>query len=170
MTARFAHLQLHSEYSLADSTLRIKELVDAAVKRGIPALAITDRNNLFALVKFFKAAEAAGIKPIAGADLAIALPGEPVSWLTLLCRDNGGYKALSRLISRAWMEGHRNDGVVIRPKWLRESTQGLFAIAGPHSAPFTQATLARLAAISTEQSDLPRPALLGRVIGLPARK
>ncbi|MCF5054054.1 thioesterase [Pseudomonas syringae] len=43
-------------------------------------------------------------------------------------------------------------------------------LAGPHSAPFTQATLARLAAISTEQSDLPRPALLGRVIGLPARK
>ena len=131
MTARFAHLQLHSEYSLADSTLRIKELVDAAVKRGIPALAITDRNNLFALVKFFKAAEAAGIKPIAGADLAIALPGEPVSWLTLLCRDNGGYKALSRLISRAWMEGHRNDGVAIAPQWLdEEDLSGLIAIAG----------------------------------------
>ncbi len=131
MTARFAHLQLHSEYSLADSTVRIKDLVDAAVKRGIPALAITDRNNLFALVKFFKAAEAAGIKPIAGADLAIAFPGEPASWLTLLCRDNGGYKALSRLISRAWMEGHRNDGVAIDPQWLdAEDLSGLIAIAG----------------------------------------
>ena len=52
MSHRFAHLQLHSEYSLADSTVRIEELVDAAAKRGIPALAITDRNNLFALVKF----------------------------------------------------------------------------------------------------------------------
>jgi len=131
MPHRFAHLQLHSEYSLADSTVRIAELVDAAAKRGIPALAITDRNNLFALVKFFKAAEKAGIKPIAGADLAIGLPGEPVHWLTLLCRDNSGYKALSRLISRAWMEGHRNDGVAIAPHWLdEEDLSGLIAIAG----------------------------------------
>ena len=91
MSHRFAHLQLHSEYSLADSTVRIKDMVGAAEKRGIPALAITDRNNLFALVKFFKAAENAGIKPIAGADLAIGLPGESAHWLTLLCRDNGGY-------------------------------------------------------------------------------
>ena len=131
MSHRFAHLQLHSEYSLADSTVRIQELVDAAAKRGIPALAVTDRNNLFALVKFFKAAEGAGIKPIAGADLAIGLPSEPVHWLTLLCRDNGGYKALSRLISRAWMEGHRNDGVAIAPHWLdEEDLSGLIAIAG----------------------------------------
>ena len=115
MSHRFAHHQLHSEYSLAASTVRIEELVDAAAKRGIPASATTDGNNLFALVKFFKAAENAGIKPIAGADLAIGLSGEPVHWLTLLCRDDGGYKALSRLISRAWMEGHRNDGVAIAP-------------------------------------------------------
>ena len=135
MTARFAHLQLHSEYSLADSTVRIKELVAAAKSRGIPALAVTDRNNLFALVKFFKAAESAGIKPIAGADLAIGMPGEPVHWLTLLCRDTGGYKALSRLISRAWMEGHRNDGVAIAPQWLdAEDLSGLIAIAGRASA------------------------------------
>ncbi|RMH91142.1 DNA polymerase III subunit alpha [Lysobacter pythonis] len=131
MSARFAHLQLHSEYSLADSTVRIKEVVGAAAKRDIPALAITDRNNLFALVKFFKAAESAGVKPIAGADLAVGLPGEPASWLTLLCRDNAGYKALSRLISRAWMEGHRNEGVAIHPHWLdEENLDGLIAIAG----------------------------------------
>ncbi|MDO5611268.1 MAG: DNA polymerase III subunit alpha [Pseudomonadota bacterium] len=131
MSARFAHLQLHSEYSLADSTIRIKELVGAAAKRGIPALAVTDRNNLFALVKFFKAAEGAGIKPIAGADLAIGLPGESASWLTLLCRDHDGYKALSRLISRAWMEGHRHDGVAVHPAWLgQENLDGLIAIAG----------------------------------------
>ena len=134
MSPRFAHLQLHSEYSLADSTVRIKELVAAAAKRGVPALAVTDRNNLFALVKFFRAAEGAGIKPIAGADLAIGAPGEPLHWLTLLCRDNGGYKALSRLISRAWMEGHRSEGVAIAPHWLDEDDlSGLFAIAGRSS-------------------------------------
>ena len=131
MTARFAHLQLHSEYSLADSTIRIRELVAAAAQRGIPALAVTDRNNLFALVKFFQAAEAAGVKPIAGADLAIAVPGGRTAWLTLLCRDNHGYRALSRLITRAWLHGHRQEGVAIDPEWLdEEDLSGLIAIAG----------------------------------------
>ena len=72
MSARFAHLHLHSEYSLADSTIRVPELVARCAALEQPAVAITDRNNLFALVKFYKAAEAAGVKPIAGADIAVA--------------------------------------------------------------------------------------------------
>ena len=101
MSARFAHLHLHSEYSLADSTIRVPELVARCAALGQPAVAITDRNNLFALVKFYKAAEAAGIKPIAGADIAVA-EGDEAPWrLTLLCRDRAGYLALSRLLSRA---------------------------------------------------------------------
>ncbi|MBV2208028.1 MAG: DNA polymerase III subunit alpha [Thermomonas sp.] len=135
MPARFAHLHLHSEFSLVDSTLRIKEMVAACAARNLPTVALTDQNNLFALVKFWKAAEGAGIKPIAGADVLVAEGNEPASRLTLLCRNYDGYLRLSQLLTLAWMEGHRNDGVVIRPKWLRESTQGLFAIAGPHSAP-----------------------------------
>ncbi|MEO6137832.1 MAG: PHP domain-containing protein, partial [Luteimonas sp.] len=67
MSARFVHLHLHSEYSLVDSTIRIPELVARCVALGQPAVAVTDQNNLFALVKFYKAAEAAGIKPIIGA-------------------------------------------------------------------------------------------------------
>jgi DNA polymerase-3 subunit alpha len=134
MPARFAHLHLHSEYSLADSTIRVPELVARCVALGQPAVAITDRNNLFALVKFCKAAEAAGVKPIAGADVSIA-EGDEAPWrLTLLCRDRAGYLALSRLLSRAWLEGHRHDGVVLRPDWLREEDgAGLFALAGRHS-------------------------------------
>ena len=66
MTARYAHLHLHSEYSLVDSTIRIPELVAACAARGLPAVAITDQNNLCALVKVSKEAEKAGIKPIAG--------------------------------------------------------------------------------------------------------
>ncbi len=135
MPARFAHLHLHSEYSLADSTLRIKELVAACAQRNLPAVAITDQNNLFALVKFWKAAEGAGIKPVAGADVTLAEGNENASRLTLLCRDYDGYLNLSRLLTRMWMEGHRNDGVVLRPHWLHGVTGGLFAIAGPHSTP-----------------------------------
>jgi DNA polymerase-3 subunit alpha len=134
MPARFVPLHLHSEYSLVDSTIRIPELVAACAARGLPAVAITDQNNLFALVKFYKEAEKAGIKPIAGADVLVAEGTAAPSRLTLLCRDNDGYLSLSQILTRAWMEGHRVDGVVARPAWLAENA-GLFAIAGPQSEP-----------------------------------
>ena len=147
MSARFIHLHLHTEFSLADSTIRVPEkpdearpdkakrpnLLSRAVEMQLPALAVTDRNNLFALVKFFKAAESVGIKPIAGADLSI-VDGKETPWqLTLLCRDHSGYLSLSRLLTRAWMEGHHQDGVAITPQWLAEDCEGLFAIAGRNS-------------------------------------
>ena len=134
MHARFVPLHLHSEYSLVDSTIRIPELVAACALRGLPAVAITDQNNLFALVKFYKEAEKAGIKPIAGADVLVAEGNAAPSRLTLLCRDNVGYLSLSQILTRAWMEGHRVDGVVARPAWLSDNA-GLFAIAGPQSEP-----------------------------------
>lgn len=126
----FVHLHLHSEYSLADSTIRIGEMVKRCVKLGQPAVALTDLDNLFAAVKFYKAAEGAGLKPILGADIGLADGNEAASRMTLLCRDRTGYLTLSRLLSRAWMEGHRTDGVALRPEWLREDNTGLFALAG----------------------------------------
>ena len=133
MSRRFVHLPLHSEYSLADSTIRIPELVKRCVALGQPSVAVTDRNNLFSLVKFFRAAEGAGIKPIAGADISLAEGDEAPATLTLLCRDHAGYLSLSRLLTRAWMEGQRHDGVVVRPDWLRDDHAGLFALAGRQS-------------------------------------
>ncbi len=130
MPASFVHLHLHSEYSLADSTIRIPELVARCAAQGQPAAALTDRNNLFALIKFYRAAESAGIKPIAGADIEIA-EGDEAAWrLSLLCRDRTGYLQLSRLLTRAWMQGQRHDGVVARPQWLRGEVDNLFALAG----------------------------------------
>ncbi|HUH91463.1 MAG TPA: PHP domain-containing protein, partial [Lysobacter sp.] len=111
MSARFIHLHLHSEFSLVDSTIRIDELVKRCVALGQPAVALTDVNNLFAAVKFYRKAEGAGIKPILGADIGLADGNEATSRLTLLCRDHTGYLTLSRLLSRMWMEGHRTDSV-----------------------------------------------------------
>ncbi|GHA75516.1 DNA polymerase III subunit alpha [Cognatilysobacter bugurensis] len=132
-SARFVHLHLHSEYSLADSTIRIGELVKRCAKLGQPAVAVTDIDNVFAAVKFYKAAEGAGIKPIIGADIGLADGNELPSRMTLLCRDRTGYLTLSRLLTRAWMEGHRNEGVAIRPEWVREDNDGLFALVGRSS-------------------------------------
>ena len=145
----FVHLHLHTEFSLADSTIRVPEkpdhadpakakqanLLSRAVELGLPALAVTDLNNLFALIKFYKAAEAVGIKPIAGADLAVSAgPGEAPWKITALCRDHGGYLNLSHLLSRAWMEGHRAEGgVAVLPEWLRQCGDGLILLAGRES-------------------------------------
>src|SRR5574337_780320 len=72
----FVHLRTHSEYSIVDSTLRIDDAVAAAAADRMPALALTDLGNQFGLVKFYQAARARGIKPIAGCDAWIAGEGE----------------------------------------------------------------------------------------------
>ncbi len=133
MSPSFVHLHLHSEYSLTDSTLRIKELVERCAVLGLPAVAVTDTSNLFALVKFFKAAEGAGLKPIAGSDVWLADDGQPPARITLLCQDHAGYLSLSRLVSTAYLEGHRGDLVVVHPSWLQRDHAGLVLIAGRDS-------------------------------------
>ncbi|MCB1659802.1 MAG: PHP domain-containing protein, partial [Pseudomonadales bacterium] len=65
----FVHLRLHSEFSLVDSIVRISDAVKACQKANMPALALTDLSNFYGLVKFYKAAQAKGVKPIFGADL-----------------------------------------------------------------------------------------------------
>jgi len=147
MSPSFIHLHLHSEFSLTDSSIRVPEkpeyahpgkaprpnLLSRAVDMRLPAIAVTDTSNLFALVKFFTAAESVGIKPIAGADLWLADEGQPPSRLTLLCQDHAGYLNLSRLLSRAYLEGHRGDFVAITASWLLSANDGLIVIAGRES-------------------------------------
>ena len=135
MTVRYTHLHLHSEYSLVDSTIRIKALVAACVRDGIPAVALTDECNMFALVKFYKACSAAGIKPIGGCDLWISAPDDPRPWrLTLLCQNRGGYLNLSRLVSRAWQEGQHGGRALVEAGWLNaDANSGLIALLGRES-------------------------------------
>ncbi|HJT98853.1 MAG TPA: DNA polymerase III subunit alpha [Rhodanobacteraceae bacterium] len=135
MPAEFIHLHVHSEYSLIDSTIRVGDLVDACVAAGMPAVALTDQSNLFALVKFYKAAEAAGIKPIAGCDLWVADRDERAEphRLMLLCQNREGYLNLSRLLSRAYAEGRHGDRAIVRSDWLDAAGAGLIALAGRDS-------------------------------------
>jgi len=132
MSTRFVHLNVHSEFSLVDSTLRIKSLIENTVARGMGAVALTDMSNLFALVKLFKAATAAGVKPIFGADVWIRHPGreQELSRLILLCQNDAGYLNLKKLISRSYQEGQIADRPTIAAGWLEGMTEGLIALSG----------------------------------------
>ena len=132
MEARFVHLHLHSEYSLSDGLVRVKPLVKAAAAAGMPAVAVTDKTNLFCLVRFYKAALAAGIKPIAGTEVAVQDPensAEPHR-LVLLVQDAAGYKNLTRLISRAYLEGQHQGVAQVQRDWVLAANQGLIALSG----------------------------------------
>ena len=76
MPPAFVHLRLHTEFSLVDGIVRIKPLVKKLAEMGMPAVAVTDQSNLFALVKFYRAALSEGIKPIIGSDVYIYNPDE----------------------------------------------------------------------------------------------
>ena len=126
------HLQVHTEYSLVDSVVRIPALVETVRARGMPAVAVTEATNLFSLIKFYREAERAGIKPLVGADVRIAPGRGPAYRAVLLCRHTDGYRQLSRLLSRAYLEG---EGTVSLP-WLDETgTQGLIAISAFREGP-----------------------------------
>jgi DNA polymerase-3 subunit alpha len=128
----FVHLDVHTEFSLVDSVVRIPELVAAAAAAGMPAVAMTDRTNLFGLVKFYRAALAAGVKPIVGAELFCADPvllPEPAR-LVLLCRNAAGYRNLCRLVTRAWLEGQQAGQPVVQLDWLAGTVDGLIALSG----------------------------------------
>ncbi len=132
MSTRFVHLNVHSEFSLVDSTLRIKPLIEKTVERGMGAVALTDMSNLFALVKLFKAATAAGVKPIFGADLWIRHAGrdQELSRLILLCQNDAGYLNLKKLISRSYQEGQIADRPTVAAEWLQGMSDGLIALSG----------------------------------------
>jgi len=143
MPSPFIHLHLHSEFSLVDGTVRIKALVEKAVELGMPAVAITDQHNLFGLVKFYKAAEAAGIKPIIGADVLLRHPDKPdhVSRLVLLCQNRTGYLSLCELLSRAYIEGQHHGIPYLRKDWIANSSEGLIALSAGREGDIGQALL-----------------------------
>ncbi|MBZ9539153.1 DNA polymerase III subunit alpha [Modicisalibacter tunisiensis] len=132
MTTPFVHLRVHSEYSLVDGLVRLKPLVSATAEAGMPALAVTDEANLFGLVKSYKAALGAGLKPVIGADLWLENPfdeSHPYR-LTLLAMNDVGYRNLTELISRGWQEGQRQGSALLKKAWIFAQSDGLIALSG----------------------------------------
>jgi len=129
----FVHLRVHTEYSLVDSVLAVPALMDGARELGMPAIALTDQSNVFALVKFYRAALARGIKPIVGADVWIATaPDDPEpSRLTLLCTSGDGFRSLSCLLTRASADGQHQGRALLLKEWLEPvAVEGLLALSG----------------------------------------
>ena len=130
----FVHLRLHSEYSISDGMVRVDDAIAAARDDAMPALALTDLNNFFGLIKFYKAARGAGVKPIAGCDVFITNDADrdrPYR-LLLLCQSTAGYLLLCRLLSRAYLENQHRGRAELRREWLHQSTDGLIALSGAH--------------------------------------
>ena len=129
MTApRFVHLRVHSEYSLADSIVKVKPLVARARALDMPALALTDRANLFALVKYYRACLDAGIKPLVGVDLPVLTDSGERCRLGVMAMDDTGYRNLLTLVSGAYV-GCVERGAVSREQ-LFERADGLLVLSG----------------------------------------
>ena len=122
----FVHLVVHTEYSLVDSVVRIPALVEAATRLRMPAVAVTEVANFFSLIKFYREAERSGIKPVVGADVRVVPEQGEGHRLVLLCRHAAGYRQLSRLLSRAYLEAEGS----IPMRWLDGTeTEGLIAVS-----------------------------------------
>ncbi len=129
----FVHLRVHTEYSLVDGVVRVPALMQAVVEAGMPAVALTDQSNLFAMVKFYREAQKRGIKPVIGVDVWLGDEDsrtEPVR-LTLLAQGLTGYRNLTRLVSRSYLEGQDRGRPLVARSWLdAETTAGLIALSG----------------------------------------
>ncbi len=131
MTEPFVHLRIHSEYSIADGLIKVQGLAAQASALDMPAVAISDRANLFGLIKFYDACRSEGVKPLIGADLTFVDPGDesqtPYNCL-VLAADEIGYRNIIALVSRTYQENVRK-GTVERA-WLVAHSDGVIMLSG----------------------------------------
>ena len=140
----FVHLRLHTEFSIVDGTNRIDDIVQVAAADRQPALAITDVNNLFGAIKFYKAAREKGLKPLIGCEVLVqGLCKEPAQTarLLLLVQGRAGYLNLCELLARAWTRNVVKAQAVLHFDWLRELGEGLIVLSGAQAGPVGQALL-----------------------------
>ncbi|MFT4721535.1 MAG: DNA polymerase-3 subunit alpha [Candidatus Azotimanducaceae bacterium] len=147
MSSTFVHLRLHSEYSISDGMVRVKPLIAAVAASQMPAVAVSDNNNMFALVKFYNAAHQGGVKPIIACDVWVASQQniesmEDASPLVLIARNEVGYRNLSELLSRGYLEGQSLGRVTLQRSWLAEQSDGLIALSAAQQGDVGRALLA----------------------------
>lgn len=132
MSQSFVHLRVRTEFSLVDSIVRIKPLVKKLAQFQMGACAITDLTNLFGLIKFYKACQGAGVKPICGCDLWLRGDDDEAAptLVTLLAMNHQGYKNIIELISRAYQQGQHLGQALVERAWLGELNAGVIVLCG----------------------------------------
>ena len=144
-SGNFIHLRVRSAYSLSEGAIKIDRLVALAAGLKMPAVAISDRNNLFGALEFAQAATKLGVQPIIGCDLGIrreeeggfgaAARAQTPDFLLLLVQDETGYRNLMHLVSAAWLKTPPGEPAQITMAALEGHTDGLIALSGgPGSA------------------------------------
>ena len=127
---RFVHLGIHTEFSITESIVRVPDLIKAAVNEEMPALALTDLSNLHAAVKFYGKCLGQGIKPILGSVLRL---NDADHRVTLLSMTNHGWRNLTELVSRGYIEGQQLNIPCVNKTWILEQADDLIVLLGIQS-------------------------------------
>ncbi|MFT4021700.1 MAG: DNA polymerase III subunit alpha [Acinetobacter sp.] len=127
---QFVHLGIYTEFSITESIVRIPDLMKTAVQQEMPALALTDLSNLHAAVKFYKSCLGKGIKPLLGGAVRLNSAEQRV---TLLSMTNTGWRNLTEIISRGYIEGQQLDIACVQKDWILEQHNDLILLLGLHS-------------------------------------
>ena len=140
---KFIHLRIHSDFSMVDGLSKVPPLVKKVAEMGMPAMALTDFTNLCGLVKFYGTAHNCGVKPIIGADFSMRSEefGDELTRITILAKNNVGYKNLTLLISEAYLRGHVQHQPVIDKEWLIKHAEGLIILSGAKQGEIGKALL-----------------------------
>ena len=126
----FIHLDVNTQYSLGQSVVRIDNLIDLCDEHDMPAVGVTDHNNLFSAYKVYKETQKRGIKLIIGSIVSIETKNHnDLRKLIFLCKSDEGYKNLCHLITKSYIEGFKNDQPSISLDWLTGFSEGLIAIS-----------------------------------------
>jgi len=133
----FVHLHVHSAYSLAEGAIKVKDLVQLCVKQGMPAVAVTDSNNMFGALEFAMEAAKNGVQPIIGTQI---LYTDDEYQLVLLAQNETGYRNLCRLLSDAYMDGDA-EKIVISKEDLNAYSDGLICLSGGSKGPVNRSLL-----------------------------
>lgn len=149
----FIHLRVHTEYSLVDGVVRVKPLMAALAEDNMPAVALTDQSNLFAMVKFTRAALGAGIKPVIGVDALVRRGDDQEApfQMVLLAQNKQGYLNLSKLISKSYLEGQHRGVPIIQAEWIEQNAEGIIALSGGRNGDIGRALLAGQSALAKQR-------------------
>ena len=126
----FVHLGIHTEFSITESIVRVPDLIKAAIDDQMPALALTDLSNLHAAVKFYTSCMSKGIKPILGSVIRL---NDAEHKVTLLAMTDLGWRNLTEIVSRGFIEGQQQDIPCVHKDWVLEQSDDLIVLLGQHS-------------------------------------